>query len=202
MKKVLGLLIFLFGALFAQEAKWHPNDLIGISTKPDDPNLERTAGFLVGIEAGYERVWGNYGFLGEAIGYNTVNYGVKIGYALKGDNRIYLSYSRNTDMEDKEGSYTSTTTLQKVSLGLEGIYPASSNFGIIAGGLLGWAKGDTDDSDGDSYSESAFAVGVKVGGIINIGTHNEIEFGIKAGGSFFEETAWNAGAYVGYNFKL
>jgi hypothetical protein len=200
MKKILIFMLFV-SVIFAQESKWHPNELIGYSS-PQNTDLNEIDRWFVGIETGYEKVWGDYGFDYKSVSYNTVNYGIKVGYTLYGDNRIYLNYNRNTDMEDDNVTHTTTTTLQKLLIGIENVCHISNNFGIITGGVVGWAKGDTKWSDGDNNEESALAIGIKVGGIVSIGIHNEIELGFKVGGSFFEETVWNANAYAGYNFKF
>ncbi|MDR2100697.1 MAG: hypothetical protein LBP40_07735 [Campylobacteraceae bacterium] len=200
MKKVLILMLFI-SAIFAQEARWHPNELIK-NQSPQNTNLKEIDRWFVGIEAGYERVWGDYGFDFKSVNYNTINYGVKVGYTLYGKSRIYLNYNRNTDMEDKNSTHATTTTLQKLLLGVEGVSRVNNNFGIITGGVVGLAKGDTKWSDGSDNEEYALALGVKVGGLVSMGAHNEIEFGVKVGGSLFEESVWNAGIYVGYNFKF
>jgi hypothetical protein len=200
MRKSFILLLALAGIMGAQEAKWHPNDLLRSAPSEEQKAASKDAGkWLVGIEAGYERVWDSW------YGYNTANYGIKFGYILQDNNRIYLNYNRNTDMEEEIGSAKATATLQKVLLGLESVSYATANFGIIYGGAIGWAylSGEAkSNSISVKVSESALAVGLKVGGIYSIGEHNEIEFGVKAGGSFFEETEWNAGAYAGYSFKF
>ncbi|MDR2789639.1 MAG: hypothetical protein LBB59_01485 [Campylobacteraceae bacterium] len=198
MKKILIFMLFV-SAIFAQEAKWHQNELIG---QPQDADIDEIDRWFVGVEAGYERVWGDFGFGFDSVSYNTVNYGIKFGYTLYGDNRIYLNYNRNTDMEDDNATHTTKTTLQKLLLGIDGVRYINESFGIITGGAVGWAQSNTKWSDGGRDKESAFTIGAKVGGIINIGAHSEIEFGLKAGGSLFEETVWNANAYAGYNFKF
>ncbi|MDR2081980.1 MAG: hypothetical protein LBP54_08895 [Campylobacteraceae bacterium] len=200
MKKVLIFMLFI-GTIFAQEAKWHPNELIGYSSL-QDAGINEIDRWFVGVETGYERVWGDYGFDYKSVSYNTVNYGIKVGYTLYGNNRIYLNYNRNTDMDDNNATHATTTTLQKLLLGIENVRYINDGFGIITGGVVGLAKGDTKWSNGDNDEESALALGVKIGGIINIGIHNEIEFGVKAGGSLFEEIVWNANAYAGYNFRF
>jgi hypothetical protein len=133
MRKSFILLLALAGFLGAQETKWHPNDLIRSSVSEEQKaTIGEDAGkWLVGVEAGYERVWDSW------YGYNTANYGVKFGYILNDNSRIYLNYNRNTDMKDEIGSAKATATLQKVMLDVESITPATANLGVVYGGAIG-----------------------------------------------------------------
>lgn len=198
MKKIvmcLSVAAVLGGALFAQEAKWHQNQILKVNNANNAAATSQDAGqALIGFEGGYDRLWnGDYG-------YNTANYGVKLGYIFN-DNRAYIAYNRNSDMKDTLLGVDVKTTLQKVILGFETAYPLADSVSLIAGANVGYARLEAKSSLLKA-TDSGLAVGVKIGGLYNINNNNEIEFGFKAGGHFFDETVWNAGAYVGYNLKF
>jgi hypothetical protein len=201
-------------------------------------DIKKNNGLFIGIDGGYAL---NYTYLDTILedqvnghkynGYiideyddysdGIFDYGIKIGWYFKNsDMRTYITYKRNTKAKDNDGYSDFSDKVSKVLLGYDIAFAKAGDFRFAAGGTIGYAnmKLKIDDY---SASYDGFDIGGKIGAIYDINSHNEIEFGLRANYSFYQEKTvgdryiggrtydinikpyqLNLGFYLGYNFKF
>jgi hypothetical protein len=147
--------------------------------------------WFVGVEGGASKL---YDKGRENADYNTKDYGVKFGYILAPEFRVYAAYAKNTGIEDESYFYYGSTRIDakldgdvsKFYIGTDSFHFITENFKFLAGLSFGYAKLNLDYTASyggysvfESASDSGLTIGSKLGFSYDISKHSEIESGIK-----------------------
>lgn len=194
---------------------------------------DENSGLLLGVDAGWfhtqidssikHRGKTHSNFNGDLEG-NIPVFGLKIGYRINENHRIYSAYNYSSEMSD----VIQTTKIKidgefdthKILFGYDFTPKVFDNTRAVLGLYGGYARTDlTLKTTLLSLSENfdGFTYGAKIGALYELNPSNEIEFGFKVekttytsenfyqsniGSNFYNPEQTNYGLYLGYTYKF
>ncbi|MBF7043345.1 outer membrane beta-barrel protein [Campylobacter volucris] len=195
---------------------------------------DENSGLLLGVDAGWFHTQidssikhRNNGqkanFNGDLEG-NIPVFGLKIGYRINENHRVYSAYNYSSEMSDVitiprftiDGEFDT----HKILFGYDFTPKVFDNTRAVLGLYGGYARTDLTLKTGRlSLSENfdGFTYGAKIGALYELNPSNEIEFGFKVekttytsenfyqnniGSNFYNPEQTNYGLYLGYTYKF
>ncbi|EGI1267295.1 porin family protein [Campylobacter jejuni] len=193
---------------------------------------DENSGFFIGADAAWMHAQvkselkhknTKQNFNGDISG-NIPSFGLKLGYRLNENHRIYAGYNYSDEFSDFiktpkiqiEGDFTT----HKFLTGYDFTPKIFERVRAVAGGYLGYAKTNLDLKTSLlslSQKFDGFVYGVKIGAIFELGASNEIEAGFKVekieyntrdfyqkaiGSNLYDPRQTNYGLYLGYTYKF
>lgn len=194
---------------------------------------DENSGLLLGVDAGWfhtqidssikHRGKTHSNFNGDLEG-NIPVFGLKIGYRINENHRVYSAYNYSSEMSD----VIQTTKIKidgefdthKILFGYDFTPKVFDNTRAVLGLYGGYARTDlTLKTTLLSLSENfdGFTYGAKIGALYELNPSNEIEFGFKVekttytsenfyqsniGSNFYNPEQTNYGLYLGYTYKF
>ncbi|EQB5473488.1 outer membrane beta-barrel protein [Campylobacter jejuni] len=193
---------------------------------------DENSGFFIGTDAAWMHAQvkselkhknTKQNFNGDISG-NIPSFGLKLGYRLNENHRIYAGYNYSDEFSDFiktpkiqiEGDFTT----HKFLTGYDFTPKIFERVRAVAGGYLGYAKTNLDLKTSLlslSQKFDGFVYGVKIGAIFELGASNEIEAGFKVekieyntrdfyqkaiGSNLYDPRQTNYGLYLGYTYKF
>ncbi|HED6820862.1 TPA: outer membrane beta-barrel protein [Campylobacter jejuni] len=155
---------------------------------------------------------------------NIPSFGLKLGYRLNENHRIYAGYNYSDEFSDiirtPKLKIESDFSTHKFLMGYDFTPKIFERVRAVAGGYLGYAKTNLDLKTSLlslSQKFDGFVYGVKIGAIFELGASNEIEAGFKVekieyntrdfyqkaiGSNLYDPRQTNYGLYLGYTYKF
>ncbi|MBX0565066.1 outer membrane beta-barrel protein [Campylobacter jejuni] len=193
---------------------------------------DENSGFFIGTDAAWMHAQvkselkhknTKQNFNGDISG-NIPSFGLKLGYRLNENHRIYAGYNYSDEFSDfiktPKLKIESDFSTHKFLMGYDFTPKIFERVRAVAGGYLGYAKTNLDLKTSLlslSQKFDGFVYGVKIGAIFELGASNEIEAGFKVekieyntrdfyqkaiGSNLYDPRQTNYGLYLGYTYKF
>ncbi|EGB2083072.1 outer membrane beta-barrel protein [Campylobacter jejuni] len=193
---------------------------------------DENSGFFIGADAAWMHAQvkselkhknTKQNFNGDISG-NIPSFGLKLGYRLNENHRIYAGYNYSDEFSDiirtPKLKIESDFSTHKFLMGYDFTPKIFERVRAVAGGYLGYAKTNLDLKTSLlslSQKFDGFVYGVKIGAIFELGASNEIEAGFKVekieyntrdfyqkaiGSNLYDPRQTNYGLYLGYTYKF
>ncbi|TXE88158.1 porin family protein [Campylobacter volucris] len=194
---------------------------------------DENSGMFLGVDAGWfhtkidssikHRGTTQSNFNGDLEG-NIPVFGLKIGYRINENHRVYSAYNYSSEMSDvitiPKFTIDGEFDTHKILFGYDFTPKVFDNTRAVLGLYSGYARTDlTLKTTLLSLSENfdGFTYGAKIGALYELNSSNEIEFGFKIekttytsenfyqsaiGSNFYNPEQTNYGLYLGYTYKF